>query len=1852
MANRNQIITFLFILLNLFSYTQSIEIDPEQVNWLSFFKDKEQLTEVITDSKVKEVRYAVEFLTSQEEQKEYPGPYYLKIEVTVESGYSPLLCFSHEDSYCETRDMLRKNPNYKSVYIWAKKEQYEDANFEPYFTVKCAGDVASCAYTINVIGGEQINVEPNFIYSFLASTKTKEMEYIIDPSKLTIDQRLVVCLEGSTDAQLKFKSDVEVMDFGNIHCVNTAVNPEDMDFGKFTIAKPNDGEYLTLSVHAYKNTEESLGRADNNFNIINTGILTSYIEYGTSKEECFPLTKEVLEQSSDYLYIMGRIHTKYAYFFFETEKGEWIQTVDVTIMDGLFAYVFDNTNKTKEFRYLCFEIPDEGGFPQDLMIFSIQIMDYGKLLDVYDYEEPMNQGEIYRHLIPKGRIGTYHFGKSVKLSDKNDYTLNRLKGKSRLYFGECRTFPNCRFTTDNLTTFNTSIPAKINDDIIYTSKEDKNTALGNIKDVMVVHCEDALDKEYCEFDTSLFAKGQEIILPEEKSFGKFILKGETGVMKVDLQAHRTINVLIIDLMIYSGDVTFSIKETNIDYKQFYLSNKVVFSIYKPGQILNKVTVIYEANLNSYFTAKYAIDSYNSEQLEDKFHSGLSYLVQINPSSQLKKKSVYLSSILNYKVPFMVNFFEINCEFEVKRLFDSSVNITFSDGYAQDYYFPEDVWMNLYDYEVKIKEVDPSNNNNKMCMIYISGVEIDNENKYEREIAVPQNINQQLIFDDDPKIDFRRIRFTYPIVDISKDFAFRLNVIDKAHYVLNGYLNGKKLESFWDYHVAVTSMYFMHTYDLTPYCEKDKLCSFILDIEMLEKIVPTNPMIEVTFREILNIPTYLQKGNAKLDYVCGDKFYYLYTDVGRNDVGEITLNFLREFGSLWARIVKKDLKTPEKDANWRKVYRLPGPDWGSSLEFDGYTRKLRITTKDTEDCINGCYLLLTIQINDVGEYVPDFVFYYFSILVKITSNKKTYNDIPKVVIQVDEYIIGSLDITEMDDRLISEFYEIWLPHDSDQVEIDWQSPLASLYVNVGGVRPITTRADFSLNLTGTDGVLVLTKTEILDVAKKRGIILLNETSIQDVNLVIGVWTNITDSGNHELYSLRVHQHENVDEENEVDITEISSDQKHVCRPRKIKRGYDTIYRCLFAIKFNADPTIDNPLFVYGFSSDPISDTYLLADFIDIDVYNNFDKEELKRLIPTPEKAEYNADKEGVNYIYVDQLPQDKVLFVSLYSYLDNDLALINSVPVYNSLPEEKKFELYPNPYTEQIFACAKEKLSLKFPVQSGLAVTIEVLAGEAEINWKNDDIDKFKVKGAGDRIKLFSQSNELEITNLKPITEKGKVGMANPGFLFFVKYKTREDDFNFDDVPFGKSTELSYRETDLPAVIYSKLINLYKGLNMAITFKENHAEYYGQYLTPPIEVIATILDQNKIYTTKKKKDKSMRPSEDISVKGYYDPAIKTALLYLSQEKIDSYNLKESDNPNLYVRIDKGLIYKEEVFSFFNVEAEISGINDFVSPVEKVYHYGKFGADQDIIFYPLKLAKQNSFLRIQVALNSDLLDFAITDAIRATRNSTFSYFKSTKERGKVIVTLIKPQDKDTLYLNFFRKDKDKKDERLSNYAFKYINAEAETDFFDYKMMSPNISLNIENNGSTIKCTFNKVHVDADDYDITYFLKVIENKSYIYGEEMTTIAVTESPGYVYYERNPQTIPEDQDKILMTASDEYSEVLKNYAVITIIAQIRQKNIIEYVAYNSIMNVRPSPDSDKGGDAEPTSNNAVIFGVVGGVLGAIVIGLVIVIVYFQMKNKTLLNQVKHVSFQKTNTNMDPNLLLQKNKPEENINPS
>jgi len=81
---------------------------------------------------------------------------------------------------------------------------------------------------------------------------------------------------------------------------------------------------------------------------------------------------------------------------------------------------------------------------------------------------------------------------------------------------------------------------------------------------------------------------------------------------------------------------------------------------------------------------------------------------------------------------------------------------------------------------------------------------------------------------------------------------------------------------------------------------------------------------------------------------------------------------------------------------------------------------------------------------------------------------------------------------------------------------------------------------------------------------------------------------------------------------------------------------------------------------------------------------------------------------------------------------------------------------------------------------------------------------------------------------------------------------------------------------------------------------------------------------------------------------------------------------------------------------------------------------------------------------------------------------------------------------------------------------------------------------------------------------------------------------------------------------------------------------------------IRPNDNKDNESSDSSDSDNVTSFIIVAVVLIAIVIGLVVAIFIYQQRNKQLLNQVKHISFQQTNKqnkqndNVDPNLLLHK----------
>ena len=145
------------------------------------------------------------------------------------------------------------------------------------------------------------------------------------------------------------------------------------------------------------------------------------------------------------------------------------------------------------------------------------------------------------------------------------------------------------------------------------------------------------------------------------------------------------------------------------------------------------------------------------------------------------------------------------------------------------------------------------------------------------------------------------------------------------------------------------------------------------------------MVEITVREAtkmdmkLRVPSYLQKGIAKKDFTTGDGYYYLYTDLGKNDQGDITVNFFRDYCEVYGRIVRKEEADPKNDIEWMDRYRLPSEEWkGDDANYNKYLKKYHVSVEDTEDCISGCYLILGIRISQIGEYVSDNKFYPFLI----------------------------------------------------------------------------------------------------------------------------------------------------------------------------------------------------------------------------------------------------------------------------------------------------------------------------------------------------------------------------------------------------------------------------------------------------------------------------------------------------------------------------------------------------------------------------------------------------------------------------------------------------------------------------------------------------------------------------------------------------------------------------------------------------------------------------------------------------------------------------------------------------------
>ena len=277
-----------------------------------------------------------------------------------------------------------------------------------------------------------------------------------------------------------------------------------------------------------------------------------------------------------------------------------------------------------------------------------------------------------------------------------------------------------------------------------------------------------------------------------------------------------------------------------------------------------------------------------------------------------------------------------------------------------------------------------------------------------------------------------------------------------------------------------------------------------------------------------------------------------------------------------------------------------------------------------------------------------------------------------------------------------------------------------------------------------------------------------------------------------------------------------------------------------------------------------------------------------------------------------------------------------------------------------------------------------------------------------------------------------------------------------------------------------------------------------------------------------------------------------------------------NGTLYLSIDN----KNKNIKFNKIRLALTAVekNSEIPVTEKIYQYGKI-ISNEIVSYKLKVDNYTGDIRIQFAANSRNIDFAINNSPNQKKNMNLDELEIKEERGKWFVTFNKPKT-DYIYLNVFAKD-DKIDSRLNNYVFKYMNSINRKNFFEYPILGNNGTITANYENSKLKVIFNKI--DKSKVDVTYSLKISKKWDKSEDELNQTIAFTEYSPTVIQVYNPL-----EERINMEIDN---IELDQFSYLTVIAQIKDGPIIEYVAYDPIYTIGDSDINDKSDMPEEETN-------------------------------------------------------------------
>jgi len=1769
-----------------------------------------------------------------------------------------------------------------------------------YLCVECTEP--SCDYEITLKGEEKAKLSIGDQYNYYINDYTKSMEFEFEV-KSKGEKKEEKKEEESSSSSYNWRKLSSVNSFHNIWVKGgnikeakiSDIKPYEFPHGKIFHIKYDNANSYTLSVQGEIGDYINVGSIEINDKISSPlrvndlevmAVITKNDE--NSKEICFP--KEYREEitEGDVVYINGIAFTKRLKTYYRENKNGNIEEfsekniTESNIIEGIY---FEDYKTEKVYCVSFLE-----GDTKDKAIFSLQLSSNKHIIYSQFVYPPQYPGVIYPRFLLKNEIALFRGMKPKAGAREINFNMKALMGFPDMLFDNCTNYPNCSYNDEKLN--HIKDPHHSNRMSVYSFylKEAKEiNPISQFQPLMIVKCREGpkyitKSSEYCIFETTIFTDKDRVQLKEVESISQFLLANESDLYTVDFEDEKDVQKVYLDLIVFSGDVKFKIDDTEIDKAahKYFLANKIFYSIHTnkiKGK--NKIDFSVVAQKNSFYIVLYQLVKTGENNLNIR-ESGVNFVESIAVGEQKANyKLVYLQNFkTDVDVPFLASFYSKNCQFNISRADDpkkpipikrfgeiAQVIINSTDEY---YHFDK------YVFNISISKQDVSLYDNKTCMMYISGLEIENKDSgSQRAISLSEGVPHSFIFSE----QYYTISYAYHLSDVNSPVAIDLNLIDKSTFKVFIYYDYFLLNNFT---IFRNQQIFIYPKELKDKCVNYEVCTLNIVIQM-DKSANSNKLdkrVETTITQVKGLPIYIGKNVLRQDFLVGEYEKYYYLDIGKDEQGDITINYKRGSGNIYAKIVKKTESKEIPEADWRGIYKFP-KNRNESLRYETYLKKIFISTEDTKDCVEGCYVLITIRASNLkitnntdekDKYLP----HRFTIIPRIIqSNLANFADIPSVSIPMNEYIVGNIEALTGENLYY--YYDTVLPFESEYLMIDWQADAPILLMNVGTTKPSIEKHDYKFNCSDHDHVVILPKDDIIKKCKSRSVGLVNPTSIRYLHVTFAVYTKKMDSLYTSVYAFKLFMpptyknKENKNERAAVEIIHIRSDQKVQCDPGDFRT-------CLFAVIFD-EGDINSHLIVHPRAHNESAIITFMGDLVKADeIERNNVTYFVERM--TELKGKYNSDK-GRNYIYIDKVPRDQCLLFIVESNINTIIEVLSST--------SNDFRVVPNPSTPQIFALQSgNKLSLNFQTTQDLLINIVCVSGEGFFQWEEEKVRKYHLFGKDDTLTLTSGTNITEDKLSSLVAESSTYNWYksdNSGFVFYITYYPRNSEYNIDQVKPGRSTEFNYRNIKFPLHFFTPI----KDKDIIVSF--NFYNFYTKekvlnmnYTGPLFKIWGNVITAEEAENARI--DKDLKPGRnELTVNGTSDGPF--GLIYFNHSIMESSKYDNKNNYALYFVVEMGDNKPKLDFTGASMEVTIlreqTNIDLSYFTPDNVYINGKLSNNEplDLHYFRhrLRTDPNNPYMLIEFsAISSDIKWFVSKFEFSLDNIMQLPELEQKFKNGKTTMIFKVPENiaNNSLYLIVYNEKKNSTNKikpNLANYVFKYMNGGSKDSLFKFELSDSKVDHKIENKTHVLRV---KIPFEASDQEsITYYVKGIYNKTMIKEEIINSIAISESKGTYLQAYN---IPPDNNKRVTL---NLTNVEEDLSCIKVLAKGTSNAINLYALYDivSIGNVncsnidgrnegknkpgkndpkpgenknktaqnetKPSENKNKTDQKDPTTNKTdtskpgskegdntvlkwVIIGVGGGLAFIIIILLVIVLI-FNCKNKSLMDKVNQTSFVK-----------------------